>query len=52
MSEPKFLIKQKGPELQKILDRDVFLTDEEFDTLKKEGSLDSDKLYFVIEEEE
>lgn len=46
----KFLINQTGRELQEILDRDVFLTEEEFETLKESGQLDDNKLYFVIEE--
>lgn len=52
MSEGKFLIKQRGLELQEILDRDVILTDVEYEALKESGKLEDNKLYFVIEEEE
>lgn len=51
MKESKFLIKQKGLELQEILDRDVILTEDEYNALKESGNLDDTKLYFVIEEE-
>ena len=51
MKESKFLIKQKGLELQEILDRDVILTEDEYNALKESGNLDNKKLYFVIEEE-
>lgn len=51
MKESKFLIKQKGLELQEILDRDVILTEKEYNALKESGNLDNKKLYFVIEEE-
>lgn len=51
MKESKFLIKQRGLELQEILDRDVILTEDEYNALKESGNLDDTKLYFVIEEE-
>lgn len=51
MKESKFLIKQKGLELQEILDRDVILTEDEYNALKESGNLDDTKLYFVIEKE-
>ena len=51
MKESKFVIKQRGLELQKILDRDVILTEDEYNALKESGNLDDTKLYFVIEEE-
>lgn len=51
MKENKFLIKQRGLELQEILDRDVILTEDEYNALKESGNLDDTKLYFVIEEE-
>lgn len=51
MKESKFLIKQKGLELQEILDRDVILTEDEYNALKESGNIDDTKLYFVIEKE-
>lgn len=47
----KFLIKQRGLELQEILDRDIILTEAEYNSLSESGMLDDTKLYFVIEEE-
>ena len=51
MKESKFLIKQKGLELQEILDIDAILTEDEYNALKESGNLDDTKLYFVIEKE-
>lgn len=50
MSEPRFLLRQKGLELQAILDREVFLSQEEFDILEENDAFEVGKLYFVLEE--
>lgn len=50
MSNKKFLIEQSGPELQKILNRDVVLTEAEFEELKATGEVSEDKFYYIIEE--
>lgn len=49
MKESKFLLKQKGIELQAILDREVFITSEEFEKLEETNSFEDGKVYFVIE---
>lgn len=50
MSERKFLLDQTGPLLQEILNRDVIITEEEYEALKVSGEIDEKKFYFVLEE--
>lgn len=47
----KYTLTQKGIEVQEILNRDVFLSEEEYELLKLEGKLDDKKVYFIYEEE-
>lgn len=50
MSEKRFLLKQKGLELQAILDMNVFITQEQFEELEKNDAFEIGKIYFVLEE--
>ena len=47
----KFTLSQRGREVQEILDRDIFLSQEEYDNLVANNNLDETKVYFVYEEE-
>lgn len=51
MSEYKYVIEQKGIELQEILNRNVYLSEEEYEELKNNNLLDDKKVYFVFEED-
>lgn len=50
MSNIKYTLKQKGKEVQEILDRNVFLTQEEYDYLVNNNEVDETKVYFIYEE--
>lgn len=45
-----------GDLLQRVLldmfDRDVFLTQDEYDALKESGLLDDDKIYYIYEDDQ
>lgn len=45
-----------GDLLQQVLldmfDRDVFLTQDEYDALKESGLLDDDKIYYIYEDDQ
>lgn len=39
-------------DMQKVLDREVLLTQEEFDVLEEHGAIDPEKVYLIYEEDE